>query len=203
LLSSVSFRDKIDNGWCECLFGSWENVGRHSVGGKNHFQSRWRRRDEWRRFREIIDDLRLIIDPGGFGDGWKIVVDLFLRRRRGRQGLANVVESDVEPVELDRFRQKTHCARLISAVLRRPGGDENDARLRILGENVATSGAAIQFRHSIIHQDEIGFVCCVAVDRFQTGAHHRDDVVSAPTDHIGERSSEAALVVGDQDTHMN
>src|ERR1041385_1635706 len=107
------------------------------------------------------------------------------------------MESNVEPIELDRFRKKTHCARLISAILRRPGGDKNDPRVRILGENVTTSGAAVQFRHPIIHQNEIGFVQGVAVDRFQTGADYRDDVVSAPTDHIGEGGPEAALVVSD------
>ena len=107
------------------------------------------------------------------------------------------MESNVEPIELDRFRKKTHCARLISAILRRPGGNKNDPRVRILGENMTTSGAAIQFRHSVIHQNEIGFVERVTVDRLQTGAHHRDDVVSAPTDHVGESGPEAALVVGD------
>jgi hypothetical protein len=35
------------------------------------------------------------------------------------------------------------------------------------------------------------------VDRFQAGANDGDDVMPAPTDHIGEGSSEAALVVGD------
>src|SRR5205823_13613958 len=81
------------------------------------------------------------------------------------------------------------------------GGDENDPRRRIVGQNVATSSRAVQLRHPVIHQDKVGFVERVAVDRFQAGTDYGDDFVSAPTDHARESGAEATLVVSDENAH--
>ena len=81
LFASASLRNKIDNcGRGECWLDLGKNIERRGVGGKDHFEGRRWRRNEWTRLWEIIDFLRFIIDRGGFGDGWKTVV-LFLHWR--------------------------------------------------------------------------------------------------------------------------
>jgi hypothetical protein len=42
----------------------------------------------------------------------------------------------------------------------------------------------------------------VALDGFQAGTDNRHDFVTAIAHHVGERSSEATLVVSDEDSHM-
>ena len=80
LFAPVLLRRKIDNDGRERWFGLGKNIERRGVGGKDHFQGRRWRRNEWTRLRKIIDLLWFIINRGGFGDGWKIVV-LFLHWR--------------------------------------------------------------------------------------------------------------------------
>ena len=66
---------------------------------------------------------------------------------------------------------------------------------------MATRSHAVQLRHPVIHQDEVGFVQGVAVDRFQAGPDYGDDLVSAPTDHVRESGAEGTLVVRDENAH--
>jgi hypothetical protein len=58
-------------------------------------------------------------------------------------------------------------------------------------------GAAVQFWHPVIHQYEIGLVQSVGLNGFQTGTDNSNNFLPTVTDHVRERSSEVALIVGD------
>src|SRR5437660_7184039 len=42
----------------------------------------------------------------------------------------------------------------------------------------------------------------IGLDGFETGTNNRDDFVAAVANHVGERSSETALIVSDKNAHM-
>jgi hypothetical protein len=127
---------------------------------------------------------------------------LFLGRA-GLKGesLASFGEGFFEKVEIDGFGENGDGAGILGMFGRGPGGDEDDAGGGIFGNNIATGGGAIQFRHPIVHQDDVGLVAIVGLDGFEAGTNHFDDFVLAMRNQRGQRCSHTSLVVGDEYAH--
>ncbi len=115
---------------------------------------------------------------------------------RGR----GLVEGFVKLLHSDRFGQDRHCAGADKAV-RRPAANEDDARIRILGHDVAAGGGAVEFRHLIVHEHYVWPMSIVGVDGFQTGADDLHHLVLAKANQLSQRGAHTFLVVGDQDAH--
>ena len=104
-------------------------------------------------------------------------------------------------LEIDGLGQDGDRAGVSRVVSRRPGGHKDDAGRRVSRNNMAAGGGAIEFRHPIIHQHDIGLVTVVGLDRFETGPNHFYDLMLAMSDEGGQGCPHVSLVVGNENAH--
>ena len=113
--------------------------------------------------------------------------------------MGRVVERGVELIEVHRFHQDRYGAR--------PGdiagetGNQDDLGLRIFCHNVAAGRRTIQFWHLVIHEDDVGMVTAVGLDRLEAGADYLDHFMLATPDKLSQRGPDVPVVVCNQDTH--
>jgi len=67
-------------------------------------------------------------------------------------------------IEIDRLHQDGERAGICYLV--RMTGDQDHARVRIFRNDITAGGRAIEFRHLVIHQDDVGMVAPICLDRF-------------------------------------
>jgi hypothetical protein len=116
--------------------------------------------------------------------------------------VGRLIERSGELVEIDWFCQERECAGIAdNSAGGRPAGNEDDARGRIFGDDVATGGGAVEFRHPIIHQDDVGMMLVVGLDGFHARADDGDNLVVAMPDEVRQRGADGPLVIGNQDAH--
>lgn len=115
--------------------------------------------------------------------------------------MRGLAEHFLEMAEVDGLREDGHGAGFVRIGRGRPGGNQDDAGGGISRNNVATSGGAIQFRHPIVHQDDVGLVAIVGLDGLEAGANHFYDFVLAMRHERRQRCSHTSLVVGDKYAH--
>jgi len=130
-------------------------------------------------------------------DGIDAALDAELRG--GRPHLSGVVKRGVKPIEVHRLYQNGDGAGFIDFA--HHTGNENDARLRIFRDDVSAGGGAVELRHLVIHQNHVGPMAGISLDRFQTGRDNFDDLVLTSANELGERCPHAFLVVRDQNPH--
>jgi len=118
-----------------------------------------------------------------------------------REALGGLVEGLFEKVQIDGFGEDGDGAGILGVLGGGPGGDENDAGGGILGNDVAAGGGAVQFRHPIVHQDDVGLVAIVGLNGFEAGANHFDDFMLAMRNQRRQRCSHTSLIVGDEYAH--
>lgn len=115
--------------------------------------------------------------------------------------LRRIVERGVNLIQLQRLYQHGYGPR-VGNFLRRTG-NKDDTGVRILCDDVAARGGAIQFRHMIVHQHDVRVVSSISVDRFQARSHHLDDFMLTKTNQIGQRCPDTSLIVRDQYAHAS
>ena len=71
----------------------------------------------------------------------------------------------------------------------------------MLGQDVAASRGAVEFRHLVIHQNDVWVVSIVGVNGVQARADNLHHFMLAKTNKLGQRRSHAFLVVCNQDAH--
>jgi len=114
-----------------------------------------------------------------------------------RKHLRGVVEDFFETIEIDGFGKDSHRAGFAKVVTWGPGGNQNNAGGRVLRNDVAAGGRAIQFRHPIIHQNDVWLVTIVSLDGFESGANDFNDFVLAMRNQRRQSCSNTSLVVSD------
>ena len=129
------------------------------------------------------------------------------RRGRGRERrledehLGGVVEGFFEKLEIDGLGENSDRARILRMLGGRPGGDEDNAGPGVLGNDIAAGGGAVQLRHPIVHQDNVGLVAIIGLDGFEAGANHFYDFMLAMGNERRQRCSHTSLIVSDEYAH--
>ena len=85
--------------------------------------------------------------------------------------------------------------------LARDTGNEDDSRPGIFRDDVPASGGAVELRHLVIHEHDIGMVPAIGLDGFEPGSYDFDDFVLTAADELGQGCADASLVVRDQNSH--
>ena len=71
----------------------------------------------------------------------------------------------------------------------------------MLGYDVAAGSHAIEFRHPIIHQNDVGLMSRVSLDRLEPGADHFHNLVFAAIDQGCQAGAHTFLIVCNKNAH--
>ena len=113
--------------------------------------------------------------------------------------MSGIVESRVKSIEVHRLHQNGNGAGFVDFADHTR--NENDASFRIFRNDVSAGSGAVELGHLVIHQNDIGPMPGIGLDRFQTRGDDLDDFVLTAADKLGERCPDTFLVVRDQNAH--
>ena len=116
--------------------------------------------------------------------------------------MLGVSQRTFQMLEIDRLGKERDRSRFSRKVVARsPGRDENDEGRRVFRENVAAGRRAVEFRHAIVHQNEVRFVVVERLNGFESRSNDLDDLVLAMVDQCRETCSYTPLIVGNKNAH--
>ncbi len=96
-----------------------------------------------------------------------------------------IIERRLQLAKRDRFFQnveRTGVPKLIGS----PAGDEDNTSVRMMGQNIATGGGAIELGHAVVHDDDIRLVTGICLDGLQAGADDLDYFMLALVYELGQ-----------------